>query len=426
MIKLEENKIIIDNSCIEYQINDKNIKIVRISSNSEEETKILINKLIVVNYHLLTEDSIIEYNGNEDLAFYGFKRINNIFILEFKNVYIKRFVKVGEAKTGKFNSILDLVDVKTTTIKDFPYNTGLTVIIPNEDPLNNKRIASAYVYNGYGKSAGLMQINEIGLLETNIVLTSTLNVGKISDAVVEEIISRNPNIESVNPVVLECNDGALNKSTDRICDKNTYQKALNQSEVFRQGDYGAGAGMTCHGLKGGLGSASRIIELDGKEYHIGLILNTNFGSSNASDFVFLGKRLGPLIQRKDEIYFDKGSCVGVLVTDIPFETRQLQRVLKRIELGLARTGSYAGNGSGDLFVGFTTMRIENKPVYEGQRFNENYINNIFKVVVDMAEECVLNSMLFAHTVKGYKKERICLGEYVSTYIELLDEEIIIK
>ena len=154
---------------------------------------------------------------------------------------------------------------------------------------------------------------------------------------------------------MECNDGAINNSRLRILSSADYDDARkNLNSDFTQGDVGAGCGMVCHGFKGGIGSSSRELEFDGKKYELGIICNSNFGSSNGRDLIFDGRKLGSLIKEKDKEYEDKGSIVCVLATDLPLNERQLKRCLKRVELGIARTGSYAGNGSGDVFLGFST------------------------------------------------------------------------
>ena len=269
-------------------------------------------------------------------------------------------------------------------------NTGLTIISPHPRNIFRENVGASYVYNGFGKSTGLVQIDELGTIETNIVLTTTLNVGKIVEAVAGKAIDENPEIGistgTVNPIVLECNDGSLNNSRNRILGRLSYLKGLEDlSTDFKQGSVGAGTGMICHGFKGGIGSSSRIINIDGKEYTIGVLVNSNFGDSNGKSLIFNGHKLGDKIKEYLLQEEEKGSIIVVIGTDLPLSDRQLKRVLKRAEIGIGRTGSYAGNGSGDVFVGFST---ENKV----EHFNNKAINNVsfydiisywFKVLVKL-------------------------------------------
>ena len=186
--------------------------------------------------------------------------------------------------------------------------------------------------------------------------------------------------------------------------------------------------MKCHGFKGGIGSSSRIVKYDDKEYTIGVLVNSNFGSSNGKDLIFKGKPLGELIKnynlKQEE---DKGSIIVVVATDAPLDYRQLKRISKRAELGIGRTGSYAGNGSGDIIISFSTKNnVKNNapaPIENIERFSDNYINKIFQAVVDATEEAVLNSMLYSTGVTSFNGTYIkSLTEYKDLYKELLIEE----
>ena len=351
-------------------------------------------------------------------------------------IRIRRFIKIGDGETGKKNNICDVNDVCVghfTINETSEFNTGVTVVKPHlGNVFREKVVAGSYVFNGFGKSIGLVQIDELGTIETNIALTTTLNAGKIADAVVEKCLEENPEIGvstgTCNPIVLECNDGSLNNSRERILDSISYRKALdNLSDDFEQGAIGAGTGMTCHGFKGGIGSSSRKIVIDGKEYTIGVLLNSNFGESNGKNLFINGQYMGNKIARYLEESEDKGSIVVVFATDIPLDERQIRRILKRCEIGIGRTGSYAGNGSGDLFVGFTTANKVNHfndvAISKIERIAEGYLNTVFKRTVECVEEAVLNSMLFGKHVKGYLKELKALGEVNEVFYDLLDEVV---
>jgi len=186
--------------------------------------------------------------------------------------------------------------------------------------------------------------------------------------------------------------------------------------------------MKCHGFKGGIGSSSRIVKYNDQEYTIGVLVNSNFGSSNGKDLIFKGRYLGELIKnynlKQEE---DKGSIIVVVATDAPLDSRQLKRVCKRAELGIGRTGSYAGNGSGDIILAFSTANkvkhYNDSSVETITRFSDNYINQIFKATVEATEEAVLNSMLYSTAVKSFNGTYIkSLNEYKELFKDLLFEE----
>ena len=396
--------------------------------------------LLVLRYYLLLYLKLkdlkqILYYGDKDLTLYNFKKENDFCYLNCDKIKIRRFVKIGDGKTGKLNNICDVkgVMVGQFTLNLDDYHTGITVIKPHLGNIfKEKVVASCYSFNGFGKSVGLVQVEELGTIETNVVFTTTMNVGKVMDGVIEDALNNNLEIGvstgTVNSLVMECNDGGLNKSRDRILEKNDYFKALdNLNTDFVQGDVGAGMGMVCHGFKGGIGSSSRIIEINDKKYTIAIIVNSNFGSSNGLDLIFKGRALGDKIKAYNEQSEDKGSIVACLVTDLPLYDRQIRRLLKRVEIGIGRTGSYAGNGSGDVFVGFSTANKVNhfvdSPIDNIERFSDNYINTVFKRTVEATEEAVLNSMLFSHPLKGYLKEMKSLMEYFDLFSDLLNEVV---
>ena len=199
---------------------------------------------------------------------------------------------------------------------------GVTVILPCEDnPFVNKLTAAAYVHNGFGKTTGTLQIVELGTLETPIALTNTLNVGLVQDALVDYMITKcraeKVQVSTVNAVVGECNDGFLNRIRERAVGKEeVYQAIQSASRDFEEGDVGAGKGTSCFGMKGGIGSASRILELDGKEFVIGALVQSNFGSTE--NFMLNGRMLGrELDARIREKQKDEGSIMMVIGTDLP-------------------------------------------------------------------------------------------------------------
>ncbi|MBR2833520.1 MAG: P1 family peptidase [Bacilli bacterium] len=346
---------------------------------------------------------------------------------------------IGNGKTGKLNKITDISGVKVGhyTLQDGKHNTGITVILPCEDnPFINKVMATSHVINGYGKTQGLVQVEELGYIETPIVLTSTLNVGKLHDSVVSYMIERsnkeNEKVLSINPVVGEVNDSPLNDVQDRPLGEKELREAINNAKIdFEEGSIGGGTGTVCSGVKGGIGSSSRITIIDGKIYTIGVLVQTNYGG--VSDLVIDGVKVGEQIKDKlEKIEDNKGSIMIVVATDLPVSERQLKRIIKRTEVGLVRTGSTIGNDSGDVVIGFTTAnrlnKVEDGHIREYQSITEDKINYVFKQVADATEEAILNSLATAKTTSYYKgKTRYSLTDiYLNDYWKNKNFEALIE
>ena len=329
--------------------------------------------------------------------------------------------KIGRMEPGSRNSIADVpgVTVGHCTVDTERHKTGVTVVMPCADDIfKRKMVAACHVLNGFGKTAGLMQIQELGTLESPIALTNTLNVGLVHDALVEYLCQQAEKngyaIRSVNPVVAECNDASLNDIRHRaIGQKEVFSAIASASAEFEQGDVGAGKGMTCHDLKGGIGSASRIMEISGQRYTLGILALTNHGS--LSDLTIFGENIGMDIERQiREDTPDEGSCILVLATDLPVTSRQLGRIIRRCSVGLARLGSFIGHGSGEVFIGFSTAnRIpEEADCFDFKCIHESHINEAFRAAAEATEEAILQSMLHAETVTGYSgKVRRSLTEF---------------
>lgn len=330
-------------------------------------------------------------------------------------------IQVGRMETGTRNKITDVpgVLVGHSTIKNEENHTGVTVILPGQDnAFVKKYTAASYVHNGFGKSCGLVQIDELGTLESPIALTNTLNVGLVWDALTDYVISQcqkeKVQVRSFSPVVGECNDASINHIQHRAVDREHVLEAIRcAGEDFAEGDVGAGTGTICYGLKGGIGSASRVVQIHGTRYVIGVLVQSNFGATE--DFVFNGLPAGELIlKRKREMErmassdLDQGSIMTILATDLPLSSRQLKRVIRRTGVGIARTGAYTGHGSGEVMIGFTTAnRIP--PVKEGEVISqtilhEDKINSAFQAAAEAAHEAILNSMVCAESTKGIKGE----------------------
>ena len=318
----------------------------------------------------------------------------------------------GVMEKGERNLITDVpgVTVGHFTIHEGEVHTGVTALFPHGgDLFHDKCLAAAHVINGFGKSAGLVQVAELGTIETPIVLTNTLSVGTAWDALARYMIERNADIGlttgTVNPVVFECNDAHLNDIRGFHVRQAHVREALaNAGEIFEQGAVGAGAGMSCYSLKGGIGSASRAFTLYGRRYHLGALLLTNFGS--LEDLTLGGEPIGKRLMQKlhAQAEPDKGSVIIILATDAPLSSRQLLRAAKRAQSGLARTGTISGNGSGEIALAFTTANrlphdATNEPLSIVQLYEED-MDVVFRAVIECVSEGVVNSMFHAKRTAG--------------------------
>ncbi|MBQ1257342.1 MAG: P1 family peptidase [Clostridia bacterium] len=323
----------------------------------------------------------------------------------------EKTINIGTLPKGPLNKITDVAGVLVghSTIDTESHKTGVTVILPpGKNPFTEKLVAASFVLNGFGKTQGLVQVDELGFIETPIGLTNTLNIGLVHDALVEymiDICNRDGiRLTSVNPIVCECNDASLNDIQNRAVKKEHVFSAIeNACADFDEGDTGCGKGTTCHGLKGGVGSSSRVITIDGCDYTIGVLAQTNHGSMRdlRLDGDPVGKRLYESLHDNKP---DKGSCIMVVATDLPVSDRQLKRIIKRCAIGLIRPGSYLGHGSGDIFVGFSTAnRISSQApdITTVRMLKESRLDLAFRACGEAAEEAVIKSMLNANAVTGY-------------------------
>ena len=329
-------------------------------------------------------------------------------------------ITVGTLPTGALNKITDVpgVLVGHATIDTDRQKTGVTVILPAEGNLFTRPLtASCHVINGFGKTAGLMQVQELGTLETPIALTGTLNVGKIHDALVsytiEQCAAEGRACRSVNPVVGETNDGTLCANNDRPSDKTHLDAAIAAACAdFSEGDVGAGKGTICFGLKGGIGSASRVMEIGGRTFTLGALVQTNFGcvENLRIDGLPVGRAVVDMIREEAEARAkamtgqdDIGSIMIIVGTDLPVSELQLTRILRRATVGLARTGSFVGHGSGDVVIGFTTAnrRTEDTPIRTVEIISDGRMETAFTAVAECVEEAIYNSMTAADTVTGF-------------------------
>ena len=337
-----------------------------------------------------------------------------------------RGIRVGKLPCGPLDKISDVpgVTVGHCTLADGEVQTGVTALLPHQgDIFHDKVMAASHVINGFGKTTGLVQIDELGTLETPILFTNTLSVGTVETALVKYMLDKNPDIcettGSVNPVVCECNDSGLNDIRGlHVTEENALAALADCRADFAEGAVGAGRGMRCHGLKGGIGSASRVVELDGKQYTIGALVLSNHAVFD--DLVVAGTPIQSLLDAHIPPHEDKGSIITVLATDIPLSERQLRRLCHRALVGLSRTGSFCGNGSGEIVIAFTTANrvphYSEKAILPMGMLHDDAINPLFRAVAECVEESVLSSLLHAETVTGYH------GRTVKCLSDLLDEK----
>ncbi len=319
-------------------------------------------------------------------------------------------IRIGRMPKGPRNTIADVpgVSVGHCTLADGPVQTGVTAVIPAPGNLFREKVmAACHVINGFGKSCGIVQIEEMGTLETPILLTNTFGVGATSEALVRSMLAANPDIGretgTVNPAVFECNDGFLNDIRSLpVREEHVLRAIASASPDFEEGAVGAGRGMSCYQLKGGIGSASRIVECGGASFTLGALVLSNFGQME--DLTVDGRKIGASIFGIAPPEDEQGSIIALLATDAPLTERQLKRVVRRASVGITRTGAFIGNGSGEIAVAFTTanrvFHDETSPVRQIGMFNENEINLLFRAAVEATEEAVLNSMVRAEAVTG--------------------------
>jgi D-aminopeptidase len=336
---------------------------------------------------------------------------------------------LGTLTPGPTNSIIDVAGVRvghTTLVEGEgalvrgvgPVRTGVTAILPHGDDLFRWKVpAAAQVFNGFGKTLGLVQVEELGQIETPILLTNTLNVGRVADALVAFMVEQNPAIgvttSTVNSVVCECNDGFLNDIGGRHVGEQDVRAALAVAPgtPVLEGNVGAGTGMTTYGFAGGIGTASRCLSSVHGAYTCGALVLSNFGRRGdlLINGVPVGRELEEQRQKREALQKERreqGSIIVVLATDAPLDARQLGRLARRVPLGLARTGTSGGHGSGDLALAFSTaQRIPHDDVplvHRVEVLNEQHpaIDALFAAVVEVTEEAVINALCAAHSLEG--------------------------
>jgi D-aminopeptidase len=319
---------------------------------------------------------------------------------------------VGTLPAGPRNAITDVagVTVGHCTLADGGCQTGVTVIRPHAGNVYVDKVpAAATVLNGFGKSIGLVQVDELGVMETPIALTNTFSVGALAQAQIREAIAANPEIgrawPTVNPLVFECNDGYLNDIQAMAVQPLHYDHALAAaSEDVEQGAVGAGRGMSSFGVKGGIGSASRMAG----DYTVGALVLSNFGTPES--LIYAGQSLGAALTGRlaqddvPDFVPEKGSIIMIVATDAPLDARQLRRLSLRAGAGLARTGSVFGHGSGDIALAFSTSytvpHLTDVPMPAVSMMHESRLDPLFRAAADSVEQAIVNALWHAETVHG--------------------------
>jgi D-aminopeptidase len=321
-------------------------------------------------------------------------------------------ITIGNLPTGPLNAITDVAGVRvghTTVQEGERLNTGVTAILPHGGNVFQERVPAAiFVGNGFGKLLGVTQVQELGELETPIVLTGTLSVWKTADALVDWMLQQ-PGMEvvrSINPVVGETNDGFLNDIRARPIRPDQVVAALENAKPgpVAEGTVGAGAGTVAFGWKGGIGTSSRQLRKDQGGYTVGVLVQSNFGGELTIAGVKVARELERLKRQTNNS--GDGSIMIVVATDAPLSARNLERLAARTMTGLARTGSNMSNGSGDYAIAFSTAlecrRRRGQTLHPVTELSNDAMTPLFQAVADATEEAILNSLLQATTVKGHR------------------------
>lgn len=328
---------------------------------------------------------------------------------------------IGILPPGPQNAITDVAGVKVghaTVIEGDSVRTGVTAILPHGGNLFQEKVPAAiFVGNGFGKLMGVTQVRELGEIETPILLTSTLNVPRVGDALLDWMLEQkgNEQVRSINPVVAETNDGYLNDIRGRHVTRAHVYAALNSavSGPVAEGCVGAGTGTMAFGFKGGIGSSSRVVPKTAGGYTVGVLVQSNFGGVLTMNGAPVGRELGRHYLKEavgaaaeTQSVRDRGdgSIIIVIATDAPMDARNLERLASRAMLGLARTGSPVTNGSGDYVIAFSTAednRIRNsEPVRSVRVLSNDQMSPLFLATIEATEEAICNSLLKARTVIG--------------------------
>lgn len=334
-------------------------------------------------------------------------------------------------KKGQWNAITDVPNIKVghvTVEKTFEDGsaacTGITAILPHPDNVFEQKVpAASFVLNGFGKTIGLVQVEELGVIESPIMLTNTFSVAQVLQGTLSYMLEQNPAIghstSSLNIVVGECNDSYLNSMRAMHLQAEQAIEAIEKAKngPIQQGAIGAGKGMICYEAKGGIGTSSRIASYEDTAYTVGVLTLTNFGKASECNLnAWLQKNgfehLEAIFPSKREIEKPDGSVMIIVATNAPVNERQLKRFAKRATVGLSRTGTTVHNGSGDIVIAFSngyTIPHEVDDLIENHatlRDDHPIMNELFQAVVEAAEEAVYQSLLHAETTIGRNERRV--------------------
>ncbi len=329
-------------------------------------------------------------------------------------------LQFGVMAPGKQNSITDVAGVKvghTTLIKGDAVRTGVTAILPFDGNIfQNKVPAAIFAGNGFGKLTGSTQVAELGNIETPIILTNTLSVAASMDAIVDYTLNQagNETVQSVNAVIGETNDGYLNDIRGRHVTKADVLAAIKNanSNAVAEGAVGAGTGTVCFGFKGGIGSASRLLPKSMGGYTVGVLVQSNFGGVLQVDGVPVGKALGKFSFSNKLLNNVDGSCMIIVATDAPLDSRNLERLAKRAFMGLAKTGGIASNGSGDYVIAFSTaanLRIPHQSAQalkQSEELLNDQVSPLFMAAIEAAEEAIINSLFAGINMTGTEGHQV--------------------
>lgn len=327
----------------------------------------------------------------------------------------------GILPTGKWNSITDVSGVRVghvTLVEGDDVRTGVTAILPHGGNIYQDKVpAGVVVGNGYGKLIGYTQIEELGEIETPIILTNTLAVPRAAEALIEWTMEQagNEELRSVNAVVGETNDGMLNNIRKIAVTKAHVRQSLEKTEsgAVAEGSVGAGTGTVCFGWKGGIGTSSRVLPKSLGGYTLGVLVQSNYGGVLQMDGIPVGKKLGQYYLKNElnDASAD-GSIMIVMATDAPLSDRNLKRLARRGLAGLARTGASMSDGSGDYGIAFSTAEevrrtVERRgKVYAYPEVPNAQISPLFEAAIEATEEAIYNSLCMAETVTGYQGKTI--------------------
>lgn len=323
-------------------------------------------------------------------------------------------IKIGVMQKGPTNSIVDVAGVKvghvTLVIAD-SIRTGVTAILPHAINLFQQKVpAAVFTGNGFGKLAGTTQIKELGNIESPIILTNTLSVAEGINGVINYTLAQkgNEQVQSVNAVVGETNDGALNDIRGKHVKVEHVLQAINSASIQKpqQGNVGAGTGTVCFGFKGGIGTASRKLPASLGGYTVGVLVQTNFGGVLQIDGAPVGEKLGRY-SFSDQLQNPvDGSCMIVVATDAPLDSRNLERLAKRAFMGLAKTGGIASNGSGDYVIAFSNnasvliAHNSKTSTITTTVLRNDEMSPLFMAAIEATEEAIINSLFMATDMKG--------------------------